>query len=355
MAFNKVTYVDGETVIYAQNLNDIQDEIINQKNAISQLDASKAPVIINTASGDIASFADGADGGQIRKIVGTIVTAEGGSGYTECTISNNMLNLFDPNSVTISANRYIDADGAVISNDYHDLTSALEIFGGVEYTFSNEFNSNAPSTVLVAFFYNSSMELIGRSGIRAEETGAWSGDIKMPETAKYVRLSIAKTKKQSPSPFLTMQMFYKTRYTKTISWLDQAGTILNGTITLNEDASADVVNSVSGNSYHLTDVGNVYTGYGANNISIDTGSISECDYPADTKLFLTARDEEITGNIAPIENGTTASQAYAQGAYFWHDTKFCKALTAIASGATFTLNTNYTETTVAAELLAAQN
>lgn len=28
MALNKVTYVDNETVIYAQNLNDIQDAII---------------------------------------------------------------------------------------------------------------------------------------------------------------------------------------------------------------------------------------------------------------------------------------------------------------------------------------
>ena len=37
MSFEKVTYVDGETVIYAQNLNDIQDEIINQSNALSAI------------------------------------------------------------------------------------------------------------------------------------------------------------------------------------------------------------------------------------------------------------------------------------------------------------------------------
>ena len=56
--------------------------------------------------------------------------------------------------------------------------------------------------------------------------------------------------------------------------------------------------------------------------------------------------------IAPIENGTTASTNYAQGAYFIHDRKFCKAKTSIASGATFTKGTNYEETTVAAELIA---
>lgn len=56
--------------------------------------------------------------------------------------------------------------------------------------------------------------------------------------------------------------------------------------------------------------------------------------------------------IAPIENGTTASTNYAQGAYFIHNGKFCKAKTAIASGASFTLNTNYEVTTVAAEFIA---
>ena len=56
--------------------------------------------------------------------------------------------------------------------------------------------------------------------------------------------------------------------------------------------------------------------------------------------------------IAPIENGTTASTNYAQGAYFIHNGKFCKAKTSIASGATFTKGTNYEETTVAAELIA---
>lgn len=57
--------------------------------------------------------------------------------------------------------------------------------------------------------------------------------------------------------------------------------------------------------------------------------------------------------IAPIENGTTASKAYQVGQYFLKDNQFCKAKTAIASGATFTLGTNYEVTTVAAELYAA--
>lgn len=57
--------------------------------------------------------------------------------------------------------------------------------------------------------------------------------------------------------------------------------------------------------------------------------------------------------IAPIENGSTASQAYSTGQYFLRNNVFCKAKTSIASGASFTLNTNYQETTVAAELYTA--
>ena len=54
--------------------------------------------------------------------------------------------------------------------------------------------------------------------------------------------------------------------------------------------------------------------------------------------------------IAPVESGTTASQAYAQGAHFIRDGKFCTAITSIASGATLTKNTNYTEGDIASAL-----
>ena len=71
------------------------------------------------------------------------------------------------------------------------------------------------------------------------------------------------------------------------------------------------------------------------------------DSITDTKTDISA--------IAPEENGSTASQAYSAGQYFMKGTQFCKAKTSIASGATFTLNTNYEVTTVAAELYAAMN
>ena len=54
--------------------------------------------------------------------------------------------------------------------------------------------------------------------------------------------------------------------------------------------------------------------------------------------------------IGPVENGTTASRAYAIGEHFMKDGAFCTAIAAIAQGATFTLDTNYTAGTVGARV-----
>lgn len=61
---------------------------------------------------------------------------------------------------------------------------------------------------------------------------------------------------------------------------------------------------------------------------------------------------DITGKaditaIGTNETGNTASNAYAVGEHFYKNGKFCTAIAAIASGATFTLGTNYVEGTIA--------
>ena len=78
-------------------------------------------------------------------------------------------------------------------------------------------------------------------------------------------------------------------------------------------------------------------------------------YEKDLRGKLEAMPDSVpsTASIAPTENGDTASRAYAQGKYFFRNGDFCKALTAISAGASFTLNTNYAVTTVADELYTA--
>lgn len=90
---------------------------------------------------------------------------------------------------------------------------------------------------------------------------------------------------------------------------------------------------------------------GQNNIFADSGDV-DVTYRADTKKYIDGTIVDVPlAMIAPIETGTTASKAYAVGEYFiLNGNQFCKAISAIASGATFTLNTNYTVTTIGAEL-----
>jgi hypothetical protein len=97
--------------------------------------------------------------------------------------------------------------------------------------------------------------------------------------------------------------------------------------------------------------------YGTEEFVIDSGSFPvpvghQTRYMANLKAKLEGLPWDMS-MIAPTENKATASRAYSAGQYFLKGNQFCKALTSIASGATFTLNTNYTVTTVASELYTA--
>lgn len=91
---------------------------------------------------------------------------------------------------------------------------------------------------------------------------------------------------------------------------------------------------------------------GQNNIWADSGDIS-VTYRADPTLYIDGQVAPIKAMVASEETGTTASKAYTAGQYFILDGAFCKALVNIASGATFTLGTNYSVTTIGAELYSA--
>ncbi len=98
-------------------------------------------------------------------------------------------------------------------------------------------------------------------------------------------------------------------------------TYREGTIATLEDIPSETVNKLSD---MVADV---------------QGDISTLD---STKTDLSA--------IAPIEDGTTASQAYKVNEYFIRGGKLCKCISAISAGSAFTLNTNYKETTLANEI-----
>ena len=87
MGLTKRTYVDGETVITAENLNDIQDAIIENEGAIETLqddveglNEDKADIIISSASGAVCSFSDGADNLPVKDLTVSIDPVQSGTG-----------------------------------------------------------------------------------------------------------------------------------------------------------------------------------------------------------------------------------------------------------------------------------
>lgn len=108
-------------------------------------------------------------------------------------------------------------------------------------------------------------------------------------------------------------------------------------------------------TYQLTPQ-EVKTLLGQNNIWADTGDVS-IEYRADVQLYV---DKKVSASqtlmeliiTANRESGMTASAAYSAGALIIVNGTLYKATTSIASGATLTVGTNVTATTIAAELAA---
>ena len=108
-------------------------------------------------------------------------------------------------------------------------------------------------------------------------------------------------------------------------------------------------------TYNLTPT-EITTLFGENHIWADCGAVS-VEYPADTELYI---DRRIAASQAVMEMIVTANRedsmkatrAYSSGDLLIVNGTLYKASTSIANGATLTVGTNVTATTVAAELAA---
>lgn len=443
-----------------EEFESLSNDVSDAKNAISQ----KAPLIINTASGDIASFADGADGMPIKKIVGTIVPAQSGtgdpspnnvrpiSGYTGANINDSVSNWLD-------ADYMFDADNYSIlgsygynytpvfylkpnTNYYFDLSW---IDASTSFEFGNYIFAIHTNYDLTAYATKTIKTIVGGSGNKASSftfttgpTGAVRFLMVGADSTKLTAVKNALNHVQinlgaSALPYEPFQ-----GQTLPINWQTEAGTIYNGMITLNEDESVDLVdNGISvdlgtltfseygdhcwcstiagvkrmsnsadqvllacdsykiltprsilnsgqdkcvwmygstnnarlvirnddyiieghydmsafqaslvgvyavfirdtNRTYHFDNIGQLYTFLGTNNVWIDTGAITECDYPADTKLYidgLTEPDEDM------IADGLIAS-----GKYFTVNNQLYLSTAQIAAGAQIIPGSNCTAT-----------
>lgn len=90
---------------------------------------------------------------------------------------------------------------------------------------------------------------------------------------------------------------------------------------------------------------------GENHIQASTGDVTICKYSKlvnGDDIYIADDNAVLISAMGTDESGNTkASKAYTTGDYFYKDGAMCKVLTSIASGATLTLNTNYSALTLA--------
>ena len=266
--------LDGNDVSFDQE-DDYDDGTVgkalkDELNAIS----AKAPVIINTASGDIASFADGADGMQIRKIVGTIVPVQSGtgdpspdnvrpiSGWTGANIeqskSNNLLYLPDgalgggtrrTTGITDGVFSVVIGAGSVSTNQcvsFGTVPAFKRCIPQGTYVF-RIFNLNSASlnaaNMQLHYEENGEAKTVVNGGtftVTAEKGALYTA---IHNTLQITYSSGISTFSASITPVaLDTNTYVKAvRATLPINWQSEAGTIYGGQVTLNEDGSADVV------------------------------------------------------------------------------------------------------------------
>ena len=173
MSLVKRTYVDQVTVITAENLNAIQDCIIENEAAIESQDDdigelqdavgdgaldpdftatnltgaanelkndvgsaknTKAPVIVDTASGAIASFPDGADGMPVKDLTVSIDPIQDLHGYDSPWPAGGGKNLL---GLTLTALKALNTAGTWTENVY--------VYFGLTYTVATDVNDYATS------------------------------------------------------------------------------------------------------------------------------------------------------------------------------------------------------------------
>lgn len=253
-----------------------------------------APLIINTASGAIASFSDGADNRQIRKIVGTIVPAQAGtgdpspdnvrpiSGWTQANIYNEeTYDASAPPKLTINwqseAGTIYGGTVTLNENGSVDVVSewAKTTVGNLSWSYYN--------TTMYTQLRNKKMDIENQKSnilcsdyntvIPSSGTGTatqWiDNTIRGSYTAKYIYIK-------------------DTRYTSSGKFKSERGDV---EIVYMLDTPV---------TYHFDNIGQLYTFLGTNNVWIDTGAITECDYPADTRLYIDNKIAELQALI--LEN-----------------------------------------------------
>ena len=157
-------------------------ELSNQKNAISQ----KAPLIINTASGEIANFVDGADNMPVKKLVGTIEPVQDLHGQSSPYPAGGGVNLLNPNATT--DNMRLDNNGRLIAGNGWCVSDWISVIANTDYFADNVIPSSSGYCMC---FYDANKSFLGNRSI-------WGGGNTVQNSgadAAYIRVTVKLSKK----------------------------------------------------------------------------------------------------------------------------------------------------------------
>lgn len=266
MSFVKRNYIDYETVITAENMNDIQNELI------SQGEQQDATMIENSASGAIASFSDGANLPVSELLVGIEAVQSGSgdpspenirpiSGWTGANIVvSPTLDAQDGTTYSISWQTEV---GTVYGGTLDVTTGVLTInMGYVDLGTLNWTKINTTSPHWRFWAILNSANPLG--------TLISSQYIQVTPTAQYTGSQGVATQTSGTN---TLVMVSDENYTDKTAFK----TSMSGVQLVYELATSQ--------TYQLTPV-EVQTILGENNIFADCGDIENVTYRADTKLYI---------------------------------------------------------------------
>lgn len=232
-----------EVPLYTE-FEDVADAVDDLKNSLNLTTTYK------TVSGDVATFDDGADNRRIRKIVGTIVPQQAAgtpspenrlpiSGWNEAVIGIAESKIVPDDFAVYQGT--ITTAGATQSNNYRLRSGPVEIVGGKTYTvYSNLpyialrlYSGTTTSSIIPAADYNTAFQATPFT-FTANQDAIIVRFVFTLDTSTQVLIT--------PADFAYLNIFESGKGTQLpINWQTEAGTIYGGTVTLNEDGSADVV------------------------------------------------------------------------------------------------------------------
>lgn len=345
-------YAEVDSVLSSTSENPVQNKVINAELSDVKEDLNeKADIIISSAEGTVASFSDGAEYDAVSVIAHFEPYQEGTgdpspdnirpiSGWTGLNILTSDEDTTNPTTIPISW----QTEAGEVYGGYVDLVTG-EIW---RTWYKVTIDENTPTRS-----YDEDYRNLGRSchasywlqnTLNAPLAGGYVGNSTngYGNILPYFVNNFAQTDRVF-AVNTTCDIGLEGTRTKAdfLAWLAENGPV--------EIAYQTAEPFLIGTINPIT----IKTLKGVNNIWNSAGGNNEVEYRADTKLYIDGKQLDIRGTIAPVEDGDTASQAYAVGRYFYRNGAFCKAKAAIASGAAFTLNTNYEVTTVANELYTA--